>query len=190
MFPKRIPLIIYSKMSLKSSSSIFLSMPHIEQIPLPKFPLFLLQDSWKLSFKTLQTSLPPFGLNTFSPINRILPIYSRGRAGASLIFKHFVRQCLYLLISLPKEDILLAAETSSHSVFLFESPQSYGKSNQAIWTHATGTDCLRLEFQGFKTRLWCQLVPWQEEKQMKPQRHASFNLISILATQPWYENKT
>lgn len=54
---------------------------------------------------------------------------------------------------------------------------------------STGADFLKLGFRGFKTRLLCQLVPWREEKQMKPQRRASFNLISGSATQPWYENK-
>lgn len=37
-------------------------------------------------------------------------------------------------------------------------PTVLWKLNQAISTHSTGTDCLRLEFQGFKRRLWCQLV--------------------------------
>lgn len=54
---------------------------------------------------------------------------------------------------------------------------------------STGADFIKLGFRGFKTRLLCQLVPWREEKQMKPQRRASFNLISGSATQPWYENK-
>lgn len=67
--------------------------------------------------------------------------------------------------------------------------KSHGKSNQAISTHTTGTDCLRLEFPGFQNKaLVPASVPWREEKQMKPQRHARFNLIPA-RNQLWYENK-
>lgn len=110
-------------------------------------------------------------------------IHSRGRAGASLTSKYFARQCPNFLTNLHGEDILLAAETNSNSTFLFGSPQSSGNSNQAFQLTLLAMIFLRLEFQGFKTRLQCQLIPWQEEKQMKPQRRASFNLISGSATQ-------
>lgn len=92
-------------------------------------------------------------------------ILSKGRDSASFIFKPSLRQCMNPSPSVPEEDILLDAETNSHSTFLFGSPQSYGNSDQAISTHSTGTDCLRLEFQGFKRRLWCQLVHgWKKSK--------------------------
>lgn len=162
MFPKRIPLIIYSKNVSKS----FLH-PLFSQCSkfLPQYSSFLLQNIHKLCFKMWQPTPFLFGLYTsilFS--DKQDAIHSRGRAGRSLTFKHPVRQYLSPLPSLPKEDILLAAETNSHSTFLFGSPQFYGNSNQAISTHTTGANCLRLGFQGFKNKALVPACPMAGRK--------------------------
>lgn len=141
-------------------------MFHIEQIPAPifsisstKYPQTLLQNETAHTFLFFLTFTHLFFFSDKQDAT-----HSRGRAGTSLTFKHLVRQCPRPFPSLPKEDILQAAKTNSHSTFLFGSPQFYGNSNQIISTHTTGTDCLRLGFQGFKNRAFVPACPMAGRK--------------------------
>lgn len=153
---------MYSKAVSKSFLHPLLSQCSTLNKSLPQFSLFLLQNTDKLlqNATTHTFSLWPLHIDSFLHLTR----YSRGRAGTSLTCKHLVRQCLNPLPSLPKEDIRLAAETNSHSTFLFGSPQFYGNSNQAISTHTTGTDCQRLGFQGFKNKTLVPACPMAGRK--------------------------
>lgn len=68
-------------------------MFHIEQIQLPQSPLFLLQNTHKLFFKTQQPMLSLFVLHTWILFShKQVTMHYRVRAGANLTLWYSVRQ--------------------------------------------------------------------------------------------------